>query len=78
MSMMDMNVESFERQRLASMESREGKEGALAFAVKTMQQYRKSLSLRNANGKRFGYSLAFRGNLVRSCLILRDYLRTNR
>jgi hypothetical protein len=71
-------VAAFEHQRLVSLEHREGKTGALDFAKKTLQLYRKSLSQRNANGKRTGYGLAFRDNLVLSCLIFRKYLRTNR
>lgn len=56
---------------------RDGLEGAVRFAEQAFMVYRKHLKLRNQAGRRHGYSLAFRHELVASCVVFRRFLRDN-
>lgn len=63
--------------RLAFVEQRDGKEGAIAFAKQTKFLYHKALAQRNTHHKRGGYGLVYRQELVESCIVFREYLKNN-
>lgn len=66
-----------EHARLAFVAARDGEAGAIAFARQGMLVYRKALAERNRAGYRAGYGLAYRRELVESCLVYRRYLRNH-
>lgn len=63
--------------RLRFVFNRDGLEGAIRFAKQTIHVYRASLKQRNKNGKRTGYGLVYRKELVASCVVARRFLRDN-
>ena len=63
--------------RLRFVLNRDGLEGAIRFAKQTIYVYRASLKQRNKFGKRAGYGLAYRKELVASCVVARRFLRDN-
>ena len=67
-----------ERERLTFVEGRDGTPAAIEFARRTFKQYRAALAERNQGGFRSGYGLAYRKELVISCLVFRNYIRSNR
>lgn len=60
-----------EQARLAFVAARDGDDGALAFARQTYRLYRAAL-----RDRRSRYGRAFRPQLVRSCLVLRTFIRS--
>lgn len=64
-----------ERDRINFLITRDGFDGALAFVNQTFKGYRAQLKIRNSSGFRAGYSLAFRRELVASCVVFRRFLR---
>jgi hypothetical protein len=66
-----------EIERLRFVAGRDGLDGAIRFAKQTIHVYRASLKQRNQNGKRTGYGLVYRKELVVSCVVIRRFLRDN-
>ena len=67
-----------EKNRLQFVAERDGVAGAVTFAKQTMRAYRRALGQRNQNGKRAGYGLVYRKELVMSCVVFRRFLRDNK
>ena len=63
-----------ETERLRFLETRDGLDGALAFARRTLHIYRAAVK-RGKDGRRTGYGSAYRRALLLSCLDFRAYLR---
>lgn len=70
-------IKEREQSRLAFVIERDGKIGASSFAQRVLCQYRKALAQRNQHGKRCGYGQAYRRELVESCIVFRQFLRTH-
>lgn len=70
-------IHKSEIDRLRFVRDRDGIEGAIRFAKQTIQVYRASLKQRNKAGKRTGYGLVYREELVASCVVARRFLRDN-
>lgn len=66
-----------EKTRLQFVAERDGVDGAVRFANQAMRAYRAALAQRNKNGKRTGYGLVYRKELVVSCVVFRRFLRDN-
>jgi hypothetical protein len=64
-----------ENERLLFVELRDGKEGVIDFARRTLKIYRMAIK-RNREGKRSGYAQTYRRSLILSCLDFREYLRS--
>lgn len=65
-----------EANRLALIEQRDGVPGAVAFATRTMQQYRQALKRRNGRISS-GYGQAYRRQLLTSIMEFRRYIRAH-
>lgn len=75
--MIHSSIHMNEIDRLRFVRDRDGVEGAIKFATQTFSVYRAQLRQRNRAGKRAGYGLAFRPELVGSCVVFRMFLRDN-
>lgn len=69
-------IRQAEHERFAFVQARDGREAALDFARRILQQYRAALAERNQAGFRTGYGLAYSRELAISCSVLRAILRT--
>lgn len=74
--MMDSEIKRREQERLAFIEGRDGRDGAVAFARQGLFVYREALTQRTKNGKRRGYAQSYRRELVASCIVFRQFLRS--
>lgn len=63
-----------EAERLAFVEARDGKAGAIDFAERTLRAYREALKRKNGRIV-LGYGQAYRRTLLTSIMALRRYLR---
>lgn len=68
------DIQLFERDRLVFTYNRDGLDGAIYFARQALLAYRGALGKRNDRGKRYGYGLAYREELVGSCIVFRKFL----
>ena len=66
-----------ERDRISFLIIRDGIGGAVSFVKQTFKGYRSVMKNRNSAGYRCGYGLAYRRELVSSCVVFRRFLRDN-
>lgn len=78
MNRRQIDIEASEEARMQFVTQRDGMGAALEFARRIMGQYRSALAERNDAGFRAGYGLAYRRELVISCLALRRILRSSK
>lgn len=73
-----IEIEAAENARIQFVAERDGKVDALEFARRIVWQYRQALAQRNDAGFRAGYGLAYRRELVISCVALRKIIRSSK
>lgn len=74
-----MSTTGGEAERIAFLEQRDGKVGALAFAIQTLDVYRKSTRpWRDEHGRirwRFLHDPVYRASFIHSMIFFRNYIR---
>ncbi len=69
-------IRASEQERIAGVMQANGVMAGINFARQGLKQYRGALAQRTRQGKRTGYGLSYRFELVVSCLTYRAFLRS--